>query len=113
MAEAGFDWRKNKKVTHRKDEVECVTDMCGGGIGVDLNRNFPYEWGKYKPEGECNENYPGEKAGSEPEVEAITNYVKNMFPPMKNIPPEERTGVAMDVHSFGGYVLYPWSHRVR
>ncbi len=47
--------------------------------GVDLNRNYGYQWGRDN-EGssnvECNEDYRGPTAFSEPETAAIKGFVE-------------------------------------
>lgn len=77
-------WRKNTR----------------GGYGVDLNRNYPYEWG-----GKCNgsskskssDAYHGDAAASEPETQAVMNLVQKIRPKM-----------SLSLHSFGELVLYPY-----
>ncbi len=61
---ANFHWRKNRRINE------------DGSIGVDLNRNFGYEWG-YNNYG-ANPNrgdYRGIAAFSEPEARAIRDFI--------------------------------------
>ena len=56
-----------------RDSNYCTSDS----YGVDLNRNFPFEWGKSdgssnKP---CSSSTRGAKANSEVETNAIINYI--------------------------------------
>jgi hypothetical protein len=56
-----------------RDSNYCTSDSSG----VDLNRNFPFEWGKSdgssnKP---CSSSTRGAKANSEVETNAIVNYI--------------------------------------
>lgn len=75
-------WRKNARENY----------------GVDINRNYPYEWGK------CNgssgsksaQDYRGESAGSEPETKAMMNFIKNIRPVFN-----------ISYHSYSELVLYP------
>jgi len=76
-------WRKNTR----------------NGYGVDVNRNYPYEWNA------CNgssgstssETYRGPSAGSEPETQALMNLASRVKP-MFNI----------SYHSFSEIVIYPY-----
>jgi len=46
--------------------------------GVDLNRNFPYNWGPIGVEGDS--QYAGPGPASEPETRAVTNLVSQLRP---------------------------------
>ena len=76
--------------------------------GVDLNRNFPYQWGLTSGSSRdaCSETYRGASAGIEPEVKAIMNYTKAIFPAAQRkadtqVAYAEATtiGVFVDIHS--------------
>ncbi len=82
----GF-WRKN-----RRDN--------GGSFGVDLNRNYGYEWG-YDNTGSspdpANDTYRGPAGFSEPETQAIRHLcIDNDFK------------VAINHHTYGNLLIYPW-----
>lgn len=86
----GGYWRKNRR------------DSGGGCIGIDLNRNFGYKWG-YDNNGSspdpCSETYRGASAFSEPESQAIRDFaILNNY------------GTHFNMHTFGGYILYPWGY---
>lgn len=80
-------WRKNA----RGDEW--------GRWGVDLNRNYPYEWGA------CNgssgskrsQTYRGPQPGSEPETQALMNLVKS-----------ENMVIDVSYHSYSELVIAPY-----
>jgi len=83
----GASWRKNRR------------DNGGGAWGVDLNRNYTYEWG-------CDEGssgdpysstYRGPSAGSEPEVVAVTAFID-----------EHEFVTRQSYHAAGDATLYPW-----
>ncbi|RJP76297.1 MAG: hypothetical protein C4524_10300, partial [Candidatus Zixiibacteriota bacterium] len=61
----GGTWRKNRRNN-------------GTSYGVDLNRNYPYQWG-YDNIGSSatpsSETYRGPSAGSEPETQALMNFI--------------------------------------
>ena len=82
-------WRKNRGVNNGSD--------C---IGVDLNRNFGFHWGKtgvsHDP---CSEIYCGPKSFSEVESQNIRNYVETLTP----IPALGHT-----IHSYGLLWLWPY-----
>ena len=61
--------RKNRRNTN-----------CGNGTtrGVDLNRNFGYEWGADNigsSSDPCSEVYRGDSAFSEPEAQAVRDFI--------------------------------------
>ena len=87
-AEKGDDWRKN-------------THTFTGGIGVDLNRNFPFKWGfdnggaSLRP---SSDTYQGPGPASEPETKAIKNFLSTI-PNLK---------IGMDYHAYSNLIMWPW-----
>ncbi|MBK8700715.1 MAG: immune inhibitor A [Saprospiraceae bacterium] len=82
-------WRKNGK-----------KDGQGNLIGVDLNRNYGYEWG-FDNEGSSpnpnSETYRGVSAFSEPETSAIREFcISHNFL------------LSLNYHTFGNYLIHPW-----
>jgi len=81
-------WRKNRRNN-------------GNSYGVDLNRNYEYQWGGVgsSPTPSA-DTYRGPSAASEPETQAVTNYYDSL------------TNVigACDVHSYSQYILHPYAH---
>ncbi|MBP7239849.1 MAG: immune inhibitor A, partial [Saprospiraceae bacterium] len=87
---------------HRKN----MRDNDGNGVfdpeidGVDLNRNYGYEWG-FDDEGsssfEGSDTYRGPSQFSEPEVKAI-EYLCNTHD----------FKIALNHHSYGNLLIYPW-----
>jgi carboxypeptidase T len=86
----GGYWRKNRR------------DNGGGCYGIDLNRNFGYQWG-YDNNGSspdpCSETYRGASAFSEPESQAI-----------RDLAIQKNYGTHFNMHTYGGYILYPWGY---
>jgi len=79
--------RKNMKV-----EGRCT--------GVDLNRNFPFQWATVGSSGNaCMDNYHGSAAESEPETKA-----------MKKMMDESPMTVYIDVHAFTQLILSAWGY---
>lgn len=83
-------WRKNRR------------DNNDGTYGVDLNRNYDYEWG-YDNEGSSpssNSNiYRGTVPFSEPETQAVRNlFAQNDFRAL------------ISFHSYSQIILYPWGY---
>ncbi|MBN1483587.1 MAG: PKD domain-containing protein [Chloroflexia bacterium] len=106
-AEAGASWRKNTD----------NDDGCGNpnSWGVDLNRNFDYLWGCCGGSSgdACSEIYRGPMAASEPEIFSLQEYARSIFPDQRagdpNAPaPITATGIWLDIHSYGGLVLWSW-----
>lgn len=83
-------WRKNRR------------DNLDGTFGVDLNRNYDMFWG-FDDIGSSpstsSEIYRGPSPGSEPEVSMIKNFING-----------RNFKTAMDNHTFGNHLLYPWGH---
>lgn len=105
-AETGLFWRKNTN-----------DNFCSGTStrGIDLNRNFDFQWGccNGSSGNACSEVFRGPFAASEPEIQAIQDYVREIFPDQRDgdpssPAPSDATGIFVDVHSAGGLVLWPY-----
>jgi hypothetical protein len=83
-------WRKNRR------------NNGDGSYGVDLNRNYGYQWG-YDNSGSSpytgDETYRGPSAFSEPEIQAVRDFCN-----------DHEFAVALNYHSYGNYLLYPWGY---
>ena len=80
-------WRKNRRNN-------------GGSTGVDLNRNYPFQWGGAGSSGTgSSETYRGTSAGSEPEIAAMTQFISSR---------DFKT--ALSVHTFSNLWLAPWGY---
>jgi carboxypeptidase T len=107
QAEAGMLWRKNTN-----DSDSCAVP---NQYGVDLNRNFQFEWGccgGSSPDS-CSEVYRGSGAASEPEVQAAQDYAFEIFPDQRpddltTPAPITSTGVFVDLHSYAQEILWSW-----
>jgi len=106
MAETGLSWRKNTN-----------NDYCSNtsSRGADLNRNFDFQWGCCGGSSSfaCSTTYRGPFAASEPEIQVLQAYVASVFPDQRpddlvTPAPTDATGVAMDIHSYGQLLLWPW-----
>lgn len=86
----GGMWRKNRR------------DNGDGTIGVDLNRNYGYEWG-YDNSGSSpnggSEVYRGESAFSEPETQAMRDFCN-----------AHQFRLALNYHTYGNLLIYPWGY---
>ncbi len=86
----GGMWRKNRRVN------------SDGSRGVDLNRNFGYQWG-YDNDGSSpnpsSETYRGESAFSEPETQALRDFVESRN--FKN---------AINYHTYSNLLIFPWGY---
>ena len=108
-AEVGLSWRKNHNTDH------CPS--AEPGLGVDLNRNFGFQWGGSggSSGNECAATYRGSAANSEAEAQAVKTYMDDLFPDARG-PDEDdaaaadTSGIFLDIHSHGRLVLYPWDH---
>ncbi len=83
-------WRKNRR------------DNGGGSYGVDLNRNYGYNWG-FDNEGSSSNpfsnTYRGAAAFSEPETQAVRDFFQ-----------QRRIQALITYHSHGQVILYPWGY---
>ncbi len=84
----GF-WRKNRR------------DNGGGCYGVDLNRNYSYQWGLDSGSSSdgCTEIYRGTAPFSEPETEAVKDFLTAIDP-----------AIAFTIHTFGDVFLNPYGY---
>jgi len=81
-------WRKNR------------ANNGDGTFGVDLNRNYSYEWGGSGSSGSTfSETYRGPAAFSEPETKILRDFaVQNQIRAM------------ISYHSYSQLVLFPWGY---
>ncbi len=83
-------WRKNR------------SKNSDGTFGVDLNRNYGFQWGTGGSSSNPNsETYMGPKAFSEIESQTIKNFVDN----------RPNITILLTFHSFSKLILYPWGHK--
>lgn len=81
-------WRKNRR------------NNGDGTFGVDLNRNYGYQWGGPGSSGDTySEIYRGPSAFSEPETRAVRDFLQ-----------QRQTKALISYHSFSQLVLYPWGY---
>lgn len=82
-------WRKNRR------------DNGGGVFGVDLNRNWGYQWGGEGASTDPRSDlYRGPARFSEPEDVAVRDLVNG----------NPRIAAHIDFHSYGQLLLYPWAY---
>jgi len=96
QSQSGFGlWRKNGR-DNNGDGVLNIAD------GVDLNRNFDFQWGfdnnGSSPYGN-DDNYRGTQAFSEPETRAIRDFIRS-----------KSFVTAINLHSYGPYLINPFSY---
>jgi carboxypeptidase T len=83
-------WRKNRR--NNKD----------GTFGVDLNRNYGFQWGTGGSDKDTSSDvYMGESPFSEPETQAIRDFVTAH---------RSNTKILLSFHTFSELILYPWGH---
>ncbi len=90
------DWRKN---TDRPQL--CPNGAPPNSYGVDLNRNYGYQWGLdvgSSPE-PCMLTYRGHAPFSEPETQAVRDLVQ-----------QTHFDLLLSLHSYGDVILYPWGY---
>ena len=86
----GGMWRKNRR------------DNGDGSFGVDLNRNYGYQWG-YDDEGSSpytyDPTYRGTGPFSEPESQNMRDFIES-----------RDFSITMDYHSYSNLILWPWGY---
>lgn len=83
-------WRKNRRPNG------------DGTYGVDLNRNYGYQWGTGGSSTNTNSDvYMGPKPFSEPETQVVKAFVENHL----------NAKVLLTFHTFSELILYPWGHK--
>lgn len=109
LAESGQLWRKN---VNRN-----ACQASPNSRGIDLNRNFPFQWGCCggSSANQCSETYRGSFGNSEVETQAIISYLNTIYdyrrPSDPGVPASPDTaGVFLDTHSYSELVLWPWGH---
>jgi carboxypeptidase T len=83
------NWEKNRR------------DNQDGTFGVNLNRNYDYEWGEdeHTSSDSVSQNYHGTGAFSEPETQAIKNLVQS-----------QDFVFSLSFSSNGEMITYPWGY---
>lgn len=101
-------WRKNRRP---------ISDgECGSSVGVDLNRNYDFQW-RLTGDEDCpkttddvgasddpqNEIYRGPRPNSEPEIKAIEILMDD---------PNRHFRALLDYHNYSQLILYPWGYQM-
>jgi hypothetical protein len=98
----GYEYSRNVNSQWRKNR----RNNTGSCEGVDLNRNWGYQWG-FDNNGSsgntCSETYRGTAAWSEPEIAGI----KTLSDTLKA---QGRLKVHWDIHANAGMILSPWGY---
>jgi hypothetical protein len=83
-------WRKNRR------------DNLDGEWGVDLNRNYGYNWG-YDDDGSSPNTFSGTYRGdapfSEPETQLLRDFAES-----------REFRIALNYHTYGNLLIYPWGY---
>ncbi|MEM7105825.1 MAG: M14 family zinc carboxypeptidase [Bacteroidota bacterium] len=86
-------WRKNRR------------DNGDGSFGVDLNRNYGYNWGLDNSGSSPftgSNTYRGTAPFSEPELQLVRDFVE-----------DREFLIALNYHTYGNYIIYPWGYEVQ
>ncbi|MFC3192883.1 M14 family zinc carboxypeptidase [Marinicella sediminis] len=107
QAQTGILWRKNTNQSY------CSPNS--NDRGVDLNRNYPFQWDIGGSSNECSETYRGPAAATEPEISAQMNHLRQIFDDNRGTGPNDAApadtpGIFIDIHSFSELMLWPWGY---
>jgi len=95
-AEYSEDWRKNAN----NSQSSCAGSSPPNSFGVDLNRNYDYNWGTVGASSSpCYLTYRGLAGFSEPETQAIRDLVQ-----------AQKFNLVISLHSYSDLILYPWGY---
>lgn len=87
----GGMWRKNRR------------DNLNGDFGVDLNRNYGYNWGFDNIGSDPNtssDTYRGDTLFSEPETQNMRNFCN-----------ARQFKLTLNYHTYGNLLIYPWGYQ--
>ncbi|XP_063903678.1 carboxypeptidase B-like [Zophobas morio] len=94
----GYTYTYNVDRLWRKNRAQSKTSDC---VGVDLNRNWGYDWGSNGSSTDpCSNSYRGTKPFSEPETASVAKFFINN--------PDIQWVGYLAVHSYGQFIVYPW-----
>ncbi|XP_012162323.1 carboxypeptidase B [Ceratitis capitata] len=97
---ANPDGYQYSRITDRLWVKNRYFDSTTGCYGVNLNRNYDYQWGGAgSSENPCKNLYRGPKKFSEPETKAIRTFMHNM---------REFLGAYISFGAYGQAITYPW-----
>jgi carboxypeptidase T len=108
-------------VPHRKNgnDTNLQGATCGtlshNHHGVDLNRNTSSNWGlQSASDQQCDQDYRGTAPESEPETRALEALWRSLYRDRRATDPAQPSptdtaGMVLSLHSYGNYVLFPWS----
>ncbi|CAF0963488.1 unnamed protein product [Adineta steineri] len=95
-------WRKNRSPTTHSDfwngDQSCY--------GIDLNRNFPYEWNNTigASDHACSHSYRGPSPASENEVISVVTFLRQQQ--LSN----QKFYAYFNLHAYGRFWLLPWTY---
>ncbi|CAF3386212.1 unnamed protein product [Rotaria sp. Silwood1] len=95
-------WRKNRSPTIASDFWN-GDESC---YGVDLNRNFPYQWNTaYGSSAHpCSQSYHGSDPASENEVRSVVDFLQT------NKYSHNKFHAYFNLHAYGRFWLLPWTY---
>lgn len=117
LAETTQMYRRKNLNAQADGSASCREDQ----FGVDLNRNFPFRWGRDdgSTDRPCLQTFRGSAAGSEPETQAVVELGKSIFAESQRVVPtnfnsdvaigyneSSTSGIFLDIHSWGNYYIY-------
>ncbi|XP_050053428.1 carboxypeptidase B-like [Aphis gossypii] len=95
----GYTYSYENERLWRKNRVETSNNNC---IGVDLNRNWNYDWYSINSDKNCcSENYQGTAPNSELEIKAIIQFIMKNLTKIKGF---------ITFHSYGQAIVFPWAY---
>ncbi|CAI6369299.1 unnamed protein product [Macrosiphum euphorbiae] len=95
----GYTYSYENDRLWRKNRVETSNNSC---IGIDLNRNWNFDWySENSGENCCSACYQGPTPNSELEIKAIIQFILNKLTKIKGF---------ITLHSYGQAIVFPWAY---
>ena len=109
-------WQRKNDDEKQTPNGGCPPPWAGSQPGVDLNRNWAFEWGGPSSSSDpCSEVFKGKKKMSESETESVAKLLKELFRDQKPDDPQTpapltTTGQMLTFHTDAGVNLIPWDY---
>jgi hypothetical protein len=109
-------WQRKNDDEKQTPKGGCAPPWANSQPGVDLNRNWAFQWGGASTSKDpCSEVFLGKKKMSETETQALAKLTTELFRDQKPAPPQKpapltTTGEMLTFHTDGGVNLIPWDY---
>jgi len=109
-------WQRKNDDEEQTPVGGCPPPWLGSQAGVDLNRNWAFQWGGASTSRDpCSEVFLGQAKMSETETQAVSTLTQQLFKDQKPDDPQtpaplSTTGEVLNFHTDAGVNLIPWDY---